>query len=121
LLNRQSKKGVGLDYLKWSKNTFPELSEMTIEAINAYIDEEKLSSKLLREFVKVLGFLLFTFPFNLYLLVSGNKSFDSPLYWVLVLFSILIGGFVSLFCEQKLIKGRIRKIVRKNPTNTKEI
>jgi hypothetical protein len=97
-----------LNYSNWLKKTFPKLGYTSEETVHLYISEAKSSSQLLREFLKVLGFLLFVIPFNLFLLASGIQS---PLYWVLLLASFLVGSFVSLYCEQLLIKKRLRKIV----------
>jgi VIT1/CCC1 family predicted Fe2+/Mn2+ transporter len=97
-----------LNYSNWLKKTFPKLGDTSEETVHSYIREAKSSSQLLREFIKVLGFLLFVIPFNLFLLASGIQS---PLYWVLLLASFLVGSFVSLYCEQQLIIKRLRKIV----------
>jgi len=97
-----------LNYLKWLKKTFPNLCDTPEETVHSYITEAKSNSQLFREFIKVLGFLFFVIPFNLFLLASGIQS---PLYWVLLLASFLVGSFVSLYCEQLLIKKRLRKIV----------
>jgi hypothetical protein len=97
-----------LNYSNWLKKTFPKLGDTSEETVHSYISEAKSSSQLLRELVKVLGFLLFVIPFNLFLLASGVQS---PLYWVLLLASFLVGSFVSLYCEQLLIKKRLRKTV----------
>jgi hypothetical protein len=97
-----------LNYSNWLKKTYPKLKDTSGETVQSYIREAKSSSQLLREFIKVLGFLLFVIPFNLFLLASGIQS---PLYWVLLLASFLVGSFVSLYCEQLLIKKRLRKIV----------
>jgi VIT1/CCC1 family predicted Fe2+/Mn2+ transporter len=97
-----------LNYSNWLKKTFPKLGDTSEETVRSYISEAKSSSQLLRELVKVLGFLLFVIPFNLFLLASGVQS---PLYWVLLLASFLVGSFVSLYCEQLLIKKRLRKTV----------
>jgi VIT1/CCC1 family predicted Fe2+/Mn2+ transporter len=97
-----------LNYSNWLKKTFPKLGDTSEETVHSYIREAKSSNQLLREFIKVLGFLLFVIPFNLFLLASGIQS---PLYWVLLLASFLVGSFVSLYCEQQLIIKRLRKIV----------
>jgi predicted membrane protein len=97
-----------LNYSNWLKKRFPELEDISGETVHSYINEAKSSSQVLREFVKVLGFLLFVIPFNLFLSVSGIQSL---LYWLLLLSSVLIGGIISLYFEQQLIKKCLRKIV----------
>ena len=101
-----------MNYLNWLQKVFPELIDTPNEIINSYVDEATSDIELLREFFKVLGGILFILPFNLYLYISGIQSFTSPLYWLLVVVSFGIGGFIGLYCEQKLIKRRLKKIVQ---------
>lgn len=108
-----------MNYLNWLQKLFPELNDVPNEIVDAYIDEAKFDTKLLREFIKVLGGLLFVIPFNLYLYISGFQSFDSPFYWLLVAASLGIGSFMGLYCEQKLIKRRLKKIVQLSISNNK--
>ena len=63
-----------------------------------------MDSQLFREFIKVLGFLIFVVPFNLYLSISEVVTFNSIYYWLIVIFSSFIGVLVALYCEQTLIK-----------------
>jgi hypothetical protein len=97
-----------LNYSNWLKKTFPKLGDTSEETVYSYIREAKSSSQLLRDFIKVLGFLLFVIPVSFFLLASGIQS---PFYWALLVTSFLVGSFVSLYCEQLLIKKRVRKIV----------
>ncbi|WP_293746049.1 hypothetical protein [uncultured Paraglaciecola sp.] len=97
-----------MNYLKWIRKTFPELGDISCETVNTYIQEAKSRSELLREFLKVLGFSFIVIPFNLFLSASDIQA---PLYWVLLLASIFVGGLVSLYFEQQLIKKSLRKIV----------
>ena len=101
-----------MNYLNWLQKIFPKLKETPNETITSYVDEAKSDTKLLREFIKVLGGLFFILPFNLYLYISDIQAFDSLLYWFLVAASIGVGGFIGLYCEQKLIKRRLKKIVQ---------
>ena len=102
-----------MNYLNWLKNKFPKLNETSEEIIFSYIDEAKSDTALLREFLKVLGSLFFVIPFNIYLYISDIQSFDSPFYWLLVVASFGVGAFIALYCEQTLIKRRLKKIVLK--------
>ncbi|MGE6811573.1 MULTISPECIES: hypothetical protein [Pseudoalteromonas] len=101
-----------MNYLNWLQKVFPKLKDTPNEIIISYVDEAKSDTELLREFIKVLGGLLFILPFNLYLYISGIQSFTSPLYWLLVIVSFGVGGFIGLYCEQRLIKRRLKKIVQ---------
>jgi len=96
-----------LNYSKWLKKTFPNLCDTREQTLQSFIGEANSSSQLFREFIKVLGFLFFVIPFNLFLLASGVQS---PLYWVLLLASFLVGSFFSVYCDQLLIKKRLRKV-----------
>jgi len=85
-----------LNYLNWLQKTYPELNEISNETINSHIDKAKSDTELFREFIKVLGSLFFIIPFNLYLVMA----------------SIAVGGFIGLYCEQKVIKKRLKKIIQ---------
>ncbi|CAM2899087.1 hypothetical protein [Pseudoalteromonas distincta] len=98
-----------MNYLNWLQKTYPELNEISNETIKPHIDKAKSDIELVREFIKVLGSLFFIIPFNLYLYISGIQAFNSPLYWFLVAASIAVGGFIGLYCEQKIIKKYLKK------------
>ena len=101
-----------MNYLNWLQKTYPELNEISNETINSHIDKAKSDTELFREFIKVLGSLFFIIPFNLYLYISGIQASNSSLYWLLVMASIAVGGFIGLFCGQKGIKKRLKKIIQ---------
>ncbi len=101
-----------MDYSSWLQKVFPQLNEIPKETIDSYVDKAKSDTELFREFLKVLGGLFFIVPFNLYLYISDIQSYGSILYWFLVLSSFGIGGFIGLYCEQKLIKKHLKKIIR---------
>lgn len=103
-----------MNYSNWLQKVFPQLNETPKETIDAYVEEAISGTQLFREFLKVLGALFFIVPFNLYLYISGIQSDNTILFWFLVLCSFGIGSFVGLYCEQKLIKKRLKKIVRLN-------
>ncbi len=111
------KKEVKLDYLNWLKKEYAELGNVSDETINAHINSAKMDSQLFREFIKVLGFLIFVVPFNLYLSISGVVTFNSIYYWLIVIFSSFIGVFVALYCEQTLIKKQLKKTIRDKHSN----
>jgi hypothetical protein len=100
-----------MNYLRWIRKVYPELKDTSDQIINSYIEEAKASTEFFRTFIYVLGILFFVIPFNLYLYISDIHSFDRVLYWLLVIASFGVGGFVELYCEQKIIKRRIKKIV----------
>ncbi|MDO6508136.1 hypothetical protein Q4506_14220 [Colwellia sp. 4_MG-2023] len=104
------KQGI-MNYLRWIRKVYPELKDTSDQIINSYIEEAKTSTEFFRTFIYVLGILFFVIPFNLYLYISDIHSFDRVLYWLLVIASFGVGGFVELYCEQKIIKRRIKKIV----------
>ena len=101
-----------MDYSNWLQKVFPQLNGTPKETIDSYVTKAISDTELFREFLKVLGALLFIVPFNLYLYISGIQSYGSLLYWFLVFASFGVGGFIGLYCEQKLIKRHLKKIVQ---------
>jgi VIT1/CCC1 family predicted Fe2+/Mn2+ transporter len=101
-----------LDYSSWLQKVFPQLNETSKETIDSYVEKAKSDTELFRIFFKVLGGIFFIVPFNLYLYASGIQSYVSILYWILVFSSFGVVGFIGLYCEQKLIKKHLKKIIR---------
>jgi hypothetical protein len=103
-----------MNYLRWLRKIYPELKDTSDQVIDSYIEEAKTSTEFFREFIYLSGILFFVIPFNLYLYISDIHSFDRLLYWLLVIASFGAGGFVELYCEQKIIKRHIKKIVQQS-------
>ncbi|WP_166377452.1 hypothetical protein [Pseudoalteromonas sp. Z9A4] len=100
-----------MNYKNWLQKNFSQLDKAPQETINSPISKAQSEIELFREFLKVLGSLLFIIPFNLYLYVSGIALYKSPIYWFLVIASFAVGGFIGLYCEQTLVKRRLKKII----------
>jgi hypothetical protein len=100
-------KDAPLNYSNWLKKVYPELNE----TIDLYINEAKSDTKLIREFLKVMVGLTLFIPFSIYLYTSGIQSLFNPLHWLLISAFMFVTGFIELFCEQKLIKRHLKKLV----------
>ncbi|WP_286272267.1 hypothetical protein [Thalassotalea hakodatensis] len=111
-----------MNYSRWIRKTFPQVNDTSHELIENYIVEAKENTKLFREFIKVVGFLLIVLPFNLYLNYITQGSIFSLLFIVLSFTSFGVGSFVALYFEQRLIKNHLKKIIiKKHSTCEHEI
>jgi Ca2+/Na+ antiporter len=99
-----------LDYSSWLQKVFPQLNETSKETIDSYVEKAKSDTELFRSFFKVMVGLTFI-PFSIYLYASGIQSLFNPLHWLLISAFMFVTGFIELFCEQKLIKRHLKKLV----------
>ena len=101
-----------MNYLNWMKKTFPELTETPEETFQSYIQKAESDTEILRLCIMLAGTLIFFIPFSLYQAITEVPFYLNPWYWLLPIAFFKVGGFIYLYCEQKLIKNRLKKIVQ---------
>ncbi|MEK0158879.1 hypothetical protein WLQ65_06950 [Pseudoalteromonas piscicida] len=92
-----------MDYLRWIRNNFKDIEPIDDQILHEVITAAKADSATLNELFKALGVLFIVIPFNVYLAVSGLLAYDSLSFWLVMLFTAMIGVGVSLYIEQKII------------------